>query len=279
MKPDDPLSAENRMPYYIGVPVQRQAHFTMVAVFRESVEFIRNYTCPFNMIGICTRSEGENASVVHNLMTGDEYSTRLNEIHMCPCNLPQRYHHTLRNEHLSIHFKLELFPGVDVFSGQDHTFREYSPELAAQAKEIFQIPDPTLMLSRCQEFALHFCHRHWPERYAFELKEMQRFHDVLEFIRTHADGLTGVSELAAILKMPESTFCRAFHSAFNMPPKQFLQQEIFKKAAQLLLIPGMTVKEAAAKLNFSSEFYFSHFFKRRSGVSPCHYQAQYRFVR
>ena len=254
--------------YYYGVPVLRQARFTMVAVFRESVEFCRNYTRPWNMLDICTRSEGEEASRVINLKTGEEFSSREDLISMCPCDLPQQYRHTFRNEHCAIHFKLELFPGVDVFSGQDHVIREYSPELAARAREIFALKDPVLCLSQCQEFALHFCHRHWPKRYAFETAPMQRFADVLAYIRSCADARTGIGELARLMHMPESSFCRLFHETFKTPPKSFLQRELCSKAAWLLMNPEMTVKEAAEQLHFSSEFYFSHFFKRLTGLSP-----------
>lgn len=272
-------TAENRMPYHIEVPAFHQARFTMVAAFRESTSYTRNYRCPFNMLGVCTRSEGENASIVRNLLTGEEYSSRVDLVTMCPCNLPQRYTHTLRKEHLAIHFKLELFPGVDVFAGQKHVIKEFSPSLTAWAKEIFAISEPTKMLTACQEFALHFSLRHWPERYGFELKEMEKFQSVLTFIRNKANGATSVKELAALMDMPESTFCRAFHKVFNMPPKEFLQQEIFRKAAQLLLMPGMTVRETAMTLGFSSEFYFSHFFKRQSNLAPRTYQEQHDLLK
>ena len=260
------------MPYTVHLPVNRQARFTMIALFRESVEFTRDYTLPFNLLSICVRSEGENASIIRNLKTNEEYSSRVGEIILRPCNLPQRYHHTLRNEHIAIHFKLELFPGVDVYSGQGHIYRENSPALMRKALEIFETPDPVLSLSRGQEFALHFCHSHWPEYYGFEVKEMQKFCDVLWFIREEANAATLVTDLAKILGMSESSFFRKFYEVFNISPKQFLQKEIFNKAAQLLLMPGASVKNVAEKLNFSTEFYFSHFFKRHSGVSPQKYK-------
>lgn len=263
---------KKHIPFSVRVPVNRQARFTMVALFRESVEFIRDYTLPFNLISVCIRSEGANASVVRNLKTNEEYSSEPGLITLCPCNLSQRYHHTLRNEHIAIHFKLELFPGVDVFSGQQHVYFERSPEMMHDVQEIFETEDPVLKISKSQEFALRFCHRHWPEYYAFEIKEIQRFCDVLWFIREKADALTSVAELAKIMHMPESTFFREFHEVFNISPKKFLQQEIFNKAAQLLLMPEMSVKLTAAQLNFSNEFYFSHFFKRHSGVSPKKYK-------
>jgi len=121
--------------YFIRTPLVNQAQFSMVLVFKEQTSYIRNYICPYNMISICLRAEGQDASVMTNLKTGEIHSTRENEILMIPHNLPQQYHHTLRFEQLSIQFRLELFPGVDVFSGQDSIFVEYSPDCDARPKK------------------------------------------------------------------------------------------------------------------------------------------------
>lgn len=268
-------SVSERSPCFLSVPVGNQARFTLISIFRESVEFCRNYTLPWNILDICSRSEGKDASRVVNLKTGEECSSRENQVSLYPCNLPQQYRHTLRNEHLSIHFKLELFPGVDVYSGQDHIVTEYSPELTERVRKIFDVRDQILLLSLCQEFALHFCHRHWPKKYAFELISMRRFSEVLQYVRSSADARTGIGELAGLMHMPESTFCRRFSETFRVTPKQFLQQELFSQAVKLVLSPDMTVKEAAERLKFSSEFYFSHFFKRMCGLSPRQYRERH----
>ena len=264
-------------PLLVSVPVNRQARFSMVALFRERVEFIRDYTLPFNLLSVCTQADGKDASVMRNLRTGEVFFREPGLFSLCPCGLPMRYHHTFRNEHIAIHFKLELFPGVDVFSGQQHVILEKSLPMMQEVQSIFETGDPVLQLSRSQEFALRFCHRHWPEYYAFELREMQRFSDVLYFVREQADASTTAAELASLMHLPESAFFREFRTVFNISPKQFLQQEIFNKAAQLLLMPEMSVKLTAARLNFSSEFYFSHFFKRLSGVSPKKYRETHLF--
>lgn len=132
-----------------------------------------------------------------------------------------------------------------------------------------------LCLSRCQEFALHFCHRHWPKQYAFEVEPIRRFSDVLEYIRSVADARIEIGELARIMHLPESTFCRTFHEVFKIPPKTFLQRELLSKSLRLLMMPDITVKEATKQLKFSSEFYFSHFFKCLSGQSPKQYQEKF----
>ena len=38
--------------------------------------------------------------------------------------------------------------------------------------------------------------------------------------------------------------------------------------------PGLSIKQVAEQMSFSSEFYFSHFFKKLKGVSPRNYREQ-----
>ena len=257
--------------YYIPVPLDHVPKFTFVAVFRESAEYVRQYTLPFNMIGIASRAEGPRSSVMRNLRTGEERESRPNGISFVPCGLAQEYRHTLRQEHLSIHFKLELYPGVDVFSGIDHCTNWNSEVWTREAREIFSLTDPVLKLLRCQEFALRICRLCWPEKYPFDLERMRQFDPVLQFIRHYADAQTRVSELARIAHRSESAFMRAFSDLFRRTPKRFLQEEMYHRAAMLLLAPDTSVKAVAEQLNFSNEFNFSRFFKRMSGISPQDY--------
>jgi AraC-like DNA-binding protein len=40
----------------------------------------------------------------------------------------------------------------------------------------------------------------------------------------------------------------------------------------LLADYSLTVKEVAERLNFSSEYYFSHFFRNAAGISPTEFR-------
>ncbi len=259
---------------FIAYPIERHARFSFVEVFRESVDFTRAYTLPFNMISVVTRAEGERASVWRNLRTGRDFSARLNDVVLVPYNLPQEYRHTTRNERLDIHFRLELYPGVDVFGGIGECVVENSPRLRREAEAMFAIEDRVLMLSRCMEFTLSFCHRHWPATYPFDAERMKPFDDVLHYIRNEADARTGVDEIARCMHCSTRTFTRLFHEVFRISPKQFLQREVFQRSALMLQSPAESVKSTAAKMGFSSEFYFSRFFKRLSGMSPMEYRAR-----
>lgn len=56
----------------------------------------------------------------------------------------------------------------------------------------------------------------------------------------------------------------------------FLQRTRLDEARRLLGDSRLTVKTVAARLHFSSEFYFSHFFRRASGMSPTQYRREAR---
>lgn len=258
--------------YFIPIPLNIQPHFSFVEVFRESTAYCRIYKLPFDMISICTREDPQNPSFAENMETGEIYRFKENDISFMPRNIPARYTYTTANEHLCIHFRLELFPGVDVFSGEHSRKVIHSRELRQRAETIFKEQDPILKLAGCQEFALNICRMHWPQKYTFNFEALQVYEPVLRHVRAHVSAEMQIAELAQLLGFSEGYFSRNFHRTFGESPKQYLQKELFWRAARLLSNPAMNVKSTAVELRFSSEFYFSKFFKRLSSLSPLEYR-------
>lgn len=85
-----------------------------------------------------------------------------------------------------------------------------------------------------------------------------------------------VAELAKIARMPRETFTRRFTADTGITPKRFLDRQLLRRASELLRRPHTTAREVAAELEFSSEFVFSRFFRKQSGLSPGLYRRQYR---
>jgi len=56
----------------------------------------------------------------------------------------------------------------------------------------------------------------------------------------------------------------------------FLQHTRLDEARRLLGDSRLTIKEVAARLHFSSVFYFSHFFRKASGMSPTQFRREPR---
>jgi AraC-like DNA-binding protein len=53
-----------------------------------------------------------------------------------------------------------------------------------------------------------------------------------------------------------------------MTPYQYYMQLKIKKAAELLEQKDASIKEVAYSLGFEDQYYFSRFFKKKTGVAP-----------
>ena len=77
-----------------------------------------------------------------------------------------------------------------------------------------------------------------------------------------------VPELADAAGASRSGLQRMFKEFHKGSIHEFLQQTRLDQARQLLCDERLAVKEVSARLNFSSEFYFSRFFRKRTAMSP-----------
>ncbi len=106
------------------------------------------------------------------------------------------------------------------------------------------------------------------ERIMKSMKSYQQFQNVFDFVSECLSAELQVSELAEIQGMHRTAFARAFKASTGLSPKDFLAQELNKKACDLLGTTEMLVREIAAKLKFNDEFYFNKFFKKMNGTTP-----------
>ena len=77
-----------------------------------------------------------------------------------------------------------------------------------------------------------------------------------------------VPELARAAGASRSGLQRMFKVFQQESIHEFLQRARLDQARQLLCDDRLAVKEVSARLNFSSEFYFSRFFRKKTGMSP-----------
>ncbi len=75
-------------------------------------------------------------------------------------------------------------------------------------------------------------------------------------------------ELAAVAKVSYSGLRDLFRKSGQGTIHRHIQQARLDQARLLLADRRLSVKDVAAQLNFSSEFYFSHFFRHHAGMSP-----------
>lgn len=94
-----------------------------------------------------------------------------------------------------------------------------------------------------------------------------------QFIRTRIALPLRVADLARHLNMSPSTFAHVYPSRAGEAPHQTVLRLKMEAAKRLLVEARLSVKETAGRLGFSSEFQFSHAFKRMEGLAPRHYLA------
>lgn len=252
---------------YLDIKNGSPGEVSFVAVFEEKVDFRRIFQLPYNLLVGILEDGGLNNSPIYDITNKKWHSRRKDWLYFNPCNQNIMYETHPNLHYIAIHFKLELYPGIDLFRSKKHWIFEYAPDEVRRLEAAFRTQDPLLRFSRLKEFCLRYCNRHWPEDAGKDVQG-ERFEKVLNYVRAHVLATTTVNELAAIMNMRPETFSREFSSTFGISPKEHLQNVLTSHAITLLSQPNLSIKKISQALGFSSEFYFSKFFKRRTGTSP-----------
>lgn len=87
----------------------------------------------------------------------------------------------------------------------------------------------------------------------------------------HDRGIS-VDDLAAQAQLGVVRFRQLFRQEVGVSPKEFLIARRIRRAADLLLDGRDRIADIARQTGFSNEFYFSHAFKRATGLSPSQYR-------
>ena len=85
-----------------------------------------------------------------------------------------------------------------------------------------------------------------------------------------------VKELASVAGVSYSGLRTLFCEVMRENLHVYIQRRRLEHAQLLLSDPGLSIKQVAEQMDFSSEFYFSHFFKKLKGASPRAYREQLR---
>ncbi len=260
---------------HIATNVAPQPIFRLVDLFEESTEYERLWRLPFHSLALCVRDDSSDPSWVELPETGERWTFEPGLVHFTAALTPMRLRYTTKNRHLCIHFRHELFPGVDVFSNLHGRFlleRGGGP-LAEKIKAVFADPDPIRRLARAEAVALEAALPFWPERPPLDMVRVTPFAATLRTVRDTVDAQTGVGDLAAHMGFSANRFAQNFRSLLGKTPKQWLEHALFERALSLLADPNRTIRDIAYALKFSDEFNFSRFVKRLCGLPPSQLRA------
>lgn len=97
---------------------------------------------------------------------------------------------------------------------------------------------------------------------------------VLSYIERNISTGLPLEELAGIVNMSISAFCRKFKERMQMTPVQYINQMRIEKVKEMIKTSACTLSEAAEAAGFSNENYMVRVFKKITGKTITDYRRQ-----
>lgn len=103
-------------------------------------------------------------------------------------------------------------------------------------------------------------------------KEFDRLRRFRHLVDAHFSHHWPVARYARHLSLSESSLNRLCRNLTGQTAFDLIQQRVVLEARRRLVYVGSSVSALAAQLGFKDTAYFSRFFRRHSGMSPCEYR-------
>ena len=195
------------------------------------------------------------------------------KMYFVPAFLPARFQLDNQLFFLSIQTNLEIFPGVELFSGCPRMLeipapREYTTLLelfdSHSSDQLYQnaVKAGSLVLSIIVQLLDYYA----PEDFWKPLA-LRKYADLTEYLNRYGTALTSVADLAREKRFSRENFTRHFTADTGITPKQLIDRFVIGRCLALIG-QGYSFKEISYLMKFRDEFAFSRYFKRNMGESP-----------
>ncbi len=88
------------------------------------------------------------------------------------------------------------------------------------------------------------------------------------YLDDHLEKKVNLAEYCRAHKHSCAHMIRCFKNQYGTSPYDYLMQRRIEAARLMLRHSAFSVKEVSSRLKFSDQYYFSNYFKRKTGVSP-----------
>ena len=97
-----------------------------------------------------------------------------------------------------------------------------------------------------------------------------------QYINDNIEHLFNCDEIAKYCYLSKKQMTRLFRQCDGISPLEYINNQKVSYIEKLLIDTPLSLKEISEKMNFSSEYYFSAFFKKHSGMPPGAYRKMYK---
>ena len=234
---------------------------------------------PTNIFFTVFDDGGDQESFIHSSVTDKKMIMRSGCCYFIPFNHLTTWKLSSEIKFVSIHFNLEHFYGIDLFQNYPECVKWDAGSLVEEMQQLLLEHDNMCNIFRLNEIIYSVCRR-MAEKHdlaqSINQSTLARYTPVLRYVDIYGNAETRVEDLADIIQLRSNVFSRNFTRDLGVTPKIFLVNTLVRKASDLLRRPNSSVREVAEELKFSSEYYFSSFFKKNTGLPPKIFQRQNR---
>jgi len=97
----------------------------------------------------------------------------------------------------------------------------------------------------------------------------------VEYINNNLSASLSTTEIAKYCFVAKSTLCKYIAKDLGMSVQEYLYDQIFYKACQMLIANRMSIGQISRELGFCDQLYFSRKFRERYGISPREYRKRF----
>lgn len=203
-----------------------------------------------------------------------------NAVYFMPRNVDLSWAFNPGTRMAAFHFNVEVMTGHDVFEGQRAcrelpTKKRVVDSVLAEMRSTPALAVSLRLSAIILESAAWFAETTMEDvRRHIQLRE--KYAPLLAELERRPSAQVGVEQLARRIGVSRECLSKRFVRDVGTPLKRYLTSFLVQRASELLSHTTLNVKEVAEKLEFSSEFYFSRFFSKHTGMSPSAFRETYR---
>ena len=98
---------------------------------------------------------------------------------------------------------------------------------------------------------------------------------IASYIEAHLASSIRIEELAKVVQLSTSHFCRVFKQSFGIPPLAYVAQQRVRKAQQLMMGSPERLAQIALDCGMCDQAHFTKVFRRVVGSSPRAWRRQF----